>query len=82
MQPLMERIWKRIKGWKEILISREGKEMLIKAVAQEIPMYTMSHFLIPNNLCREIKSLMCKFWWGSQENDKKIRWLSYEGLCW
>jgi len=36
---LKDRIWKRIQGWKEKLLSRAGKEVLIKAVAQAIPTF-------------------------------------------
>lgn len=39
---LKDRIWKRIQGWKEKLLSRAGKDTLIKAVAQAIPSYAMS----------------------------------------
>ena len=34
---LKDRIWKKLQGWKGKLLSRAGKEVLIKAVAQSIP---------------------------------------------
>ena len=33
MQSLKDRVWKRIERWKEILVPRRGKEVLIKVVA-------------------------------------------------
>jgi hypothetical protein len=39
---VQDRIWKKIKGWKEKCLSKAGKETLIKAVAQAIPSYIMS----------------------------------------
>jgi len=42
-----DRVWKKLKGWKEKLLSRAGKEVLIKAVIQAIPMYAMQCFEIP-----------------------------------
>ena len=47
LQSLKERVWKRVKGWKEKLLSKGGKEILIKAIAQSIPTYTMGCFKIP-----------------------------------
>jgi hypothetical protein len=41
---LKEKIWRRIQGWKERLLSKEGKDILIKVVSQAIPMYAMSCF--------------------------------------
>ena len=41
---LKDRIWKKLQGWKGKMLSRAGKEILIKAFAQSIPTYTMSVF--------------------------------------
>ena len=37
-----ERVWKKLKGWKSCLLSRAGKEVLLKLVIQAIPSYAMS----------------------------------------
>jgi hypothetical protein len=50
---LEERIWQRIQGWKERLLSKAGKEIMIKAVAQAIPTYAMSCFDLTKSLCDE-----------------------------
>lgn len=53
-------------------MSRDCKEVLIKVMAQAIPSYVMSCFKLPEDVCKELESLMAKFWWGSKEGEKKI----------
>ena len=50
-----ERVGKKFAGWKEKMLSMEGKEVLIKAVAQAVPTYTMSCFFLPKGLVRKLK---------------------------
>ncbi|MCH84712.1 hypothetical protein A2U01_0005547, partial [Trifolium medium] len=44
---IQEKIWTKLKGWKEKNLSFAGRSTLIKVVAQAIPTYLMSIFLIP-----------------------------------
>lgn len=61
---LKERVSNKLAGWKEMLLSSAGKEILIKAVAQAVPTYTMSCFRLPDALCDELTGLVRQFWWG------------------
>ena len=46
------------------MLSQASKEILIKAIAQAIPAYTMRVFKLPDTLCDEITSMVHAFWWG------------------
>ena len=75
---IKERIWKKLKGWKEKLLLQVGHEILIEAVVQVIPTYTMSCFKLSKGLIKEIEVLIRKFWWGYRGEQKKIHWMSWE----
>ena len=70
-----ERVGKKLMGWKEKMLSIGGSEILIKAVAQAIPTYTMRFFLLPKGLYEDIKRMMRNFWWGQRQQESKIAWV-------
>lgn len=72
---LKERVWQRIQGWKEKMLSRAGKEVLIKTVAQAIPVFAMQCFDITKEMCNQISSIIARFWWNNQDKDKSMHWL-------
>ena len=72
---------KKLKGWKEKLLSQAGWEILIKAVIQAILTYAMSCFKLPKCLIKEIESRVRKFWWGYRGEQQKIHWVSWEKMC-
>jgi hypothetical protein len=76
-QFILDRIWKKLKGWKEKNLSFAGRATLIKAVAQAIPTYIMSSFLIPKGLCAHMEQQICNFWWGSNVDKRKIHWVNW-----
>jgi hypothetical protein len=77
---LKDKIWKLIQGWKEKMLSKVGKEILIKACAQEIPIFAMTCFDITKGLCDEINAIICRHWWAYQDNENKMHWLSWDKL--
>lgn len=78
---IRERISKKLKGWKERLMSRACKEILIKAVAQSITTYAMSCFLLPESFCQEVTRIIRNFWWSSANNSSGIPWKAWNHLC-
>jgi hypothetical protein len=71
---LIDKIWSKLKGWKEKNLSFAGRKVLISAVIQAIPTYMMSCFLIPKDICDQIEKAICKFWWGGKDSNNKIHW--------
>ena len=61
---IKEKVWRKLQGWEEKLLSQAGRDVLIKAVIQAIPTYTRSCFKLPTGLCTKLESLIRKFWWG------------------
>ena len=78
---IQEKITKRVMGWKEKLISKVGREILIKTIAQAIPIYSICLFKLPNAICDKINSLLSNYWWGQTKDEKKIHWINWENLC-
>jgi hypothetical protein len=73
----VEKIIQRFNGWKEKLLSIGRKEIILKAVAQAIPVFAMSvfHFQIPKGVCKRMMDVIAEFWWGDDENSNKMHWI-------
>ena len=78
---LKERVWRKIQGWKGKLLFQAGREVLIKAVVQAIPTYTMNVFKLPQKLCHELEKMICDFWWGHSGEPRKVHWVKWASLC-
>ncbi|KAK4285072.1 hypothetical protein QN277_001816 [Acacia crassicarpa] len=72
---IRERIASKIKGWNHTLLSFSGREVMIKAVLQAIPIYPMNCFKFPIQSCKEINSLIANFWW-----EGKTHWKSWGAM--
>ncbi|KAK9932943.1 hypothetical protein M0R45_020162 [Rubus argutus] len=61
---LKDRLTKKLIGWRTKLLSSAGREVLIKVVAQAMPLYTMNCYRLPQSLCQDLHQLCAQFWWG------------------
>ena len=77
---IKEKVWRKLQGWEAKLLSQAGREVLLKAVIQAIPTYTMGCFKLPLSLCNEIETLIKKFWWGQRGDRRKIHWVKWEEM--
>lgn len=61
-QSLQSKIWKRLIQWGENFLSSGGKEVLVKAIIQAIPVYVMGLFKLPDSVCDDLTKLTRNFW--------------------
>jgi hypothetical protein len=59
---ITKRVGLKLTNWKVKFLSQAGKEILLKAVVQAIPTYSMSIFQLPASLCNELNRMMQNFW--------------------
>ncbi|XP_031104893.1 uncharacterized protein LOC116009862 [Ipomoea triloba] len=74
-----DKVKQRISSWTKKLISQAGKEVLLKSVAQSMPTFSMSVFLLPDSVCSSIERTMNKYWWGTG-NERGIHWKAWDRL--
>ncbi|XP_048623656.1 uncharacterized protein LOC125592497 [Brassica napus] len=78
---IQERLQNRINSWSAKLLSKGGKEVLLKSVAQALPTYVMSCFLLPQDIIRKLTSAISRFWWSTKDNNRGLRWIAWAKIC-
>ncbi|XP_027083447.1 uncharacterized mitochondrial protein AtMg00310-like [Coffea arabica] len=46
-----------------------------------MPTYAMSCFKLPVKLCKDIHTLMARFWWGEDNGKRKVHWCSWKRMA-
>ena len=67
LEYVKDKMWKKIRRWNNMVLSHTDKEVLIKNVAQAIPFYVMSVFLLPRSLYGDIDKMLNAYWWGRNQ---------------
>ncbi|KAJ9680549.1 hypothetical protein PVL29_019768 [Vitis rotundifolia] len=75
--PVVERISRRLDGWKKTFLSLGGRITLIQSCLSHIPSYFLSLFKIPASIASKIEKMQRDFLWsgaGEGKKDHLIRW--------
>ena len=77
---IVDRIRQRAHGWTSRFLSGAGKMVLLKSVLAAMPTYAMSCFKLPISLCKQIQSVLTRFWWDVKPDLRKMCWVSWDKL--
>ena len=61
--PLVNKVAKRLDGWKKAFLSRGGRLTLIHSVSQALPIYYLSLFKAPIDVIHSMEKIMRDFLW-------------------
>ena len=78
---IVERIQKKLVGWKGKILSNAGKLQLIAAALQGIPIYFLSIFKINQNMAEKIERVQRNFLWSGMEEKNKLSLVNWEEVC-
>ncbi|CAN1137059.1 Putative ribonuclease H protein At1g65750 [Linum perenne] len=80
-QDIIDKISKKLTGWKVKSLSLAGRVTLAQSVLAAIPAYVMQTAVIPATTCDAIDRLIRNFVWGSSDETRKVHLVSWEQIC-
>ncbi|CAN1181294.1 Putative ribonuclease H protein At1g65750 [Linum perenne] len=80
-QDILDRIDKKLAGWKVKTLSLAGRVTLAQSVLAAIPAYAMQTSVLPVNTCEEIDRRIRNFVWGTTSEERKVSLVAWEKIC-
>jgi mannosylglycoprotein endo-beta-mannosidase len=78
VQPLVDKIMKRVAGWKGSLLSLAARVVLIKSCLTSIPIYLLSFIKFPKWAIKLLNTHMSNFLWNDLENNHKYHLANWD----
>ena len=79
--PILEKMEKKLFGWKRLYLSKGGRLMLIKSTLSSLPTYFLSLFTIPKAMAARLESIQRNFLWGSSKGSFKYPLVASDKMC-
>ena len=79
--PLVEKIAKRLDGWKGGALSLGGRLTLLNACLSSIPIYSMSMYLLPKTILKKIDCIRKRIFWQGGGLKKKYHLVKWKRIC-
>jgi hypothetical protein len=81
LQPLIDKIIKRIAGWRGKLLTQAGRLVLIKTCLASVPVYLLFFFKFPRWAIDLINSHMDNCFWDDYEGHRKLHLANWHLIC-
>ncbi|XP_074355865.1 uncharacterized protein LOC141695525 [Apium graveolens] len=78
---LINKITSKLNSWTSLLLSLAGRTLLIKSVILSLEGFWCNHFLLPATVHANIQSLLTRFLWRGNINQKGGAKLSWQTVC-
>ena len=70
--PILEKMERRLAGWKRLYLSKEGKVTLIKSTLSSLPTCFLSLLPLPGKVANHMEKLQRGFLWSGINGDSKL----------
>jgi len=79
--PILEKMEKRLAGWKHLYLSKGGRAILIKSNLLNLPTYFLSLFPISAIVVNQIAKIQNNFLWGGLGDEPKFHLVKWAIVC-
>jgi hypothetical protein len=79
--PIVEKLERRLAGWKWLYLSKGGRLTLIKSTLSNLPTYYLSLFPIPAVVSKRIETIQRNFLWEDSEEVTKFHLVNWDIIC-
>ena len=79
--PILEKMERRLVGWKRLYLSKGGRVTLIKSTLFSLPTYFLSILPIPGKVANRMEKLHRDFLWSGMNGDSKFHLVKWAKVC-